>query len=144
MSRQRPDKWPTLAEAAKVEGITVEALRKRITRGQVDAQKVGGRWYVNPDSLTGHDRTEADNVSGQGRTSAQVDGATLREVIEAQRAHIETLTRELDLRNAELYSMHLQAERLTDALPAPKDDNASGKDESGQPRARWWQRRPRK
>ena len=137
-----PDTWPTLAQSAELEGITTEAMRKRITRGQVDAQKVGNRWRVNPDSLTGQDRTEADSASGQDRT--RDDGATLREVVAAQRAHIETLTRELDQRNAELRSFHLQVERLTKALPAPEDDDAHGKDGSGQPRARWWQRLARK
>ena len=139
----KTESWLTLTEAAAAEGISTEALRKRIKRGKADAQKVGGRWYVNPDRLTGQDRTEADNVSGQDQTTTGNDGATLREVVEAQRAHIESLERELDQRNAELRSFHLQVERLTNALPAP-DDDASGEDESGQSLTRWWHRLTRK
>ena len=140
--------WPTLAEAAKTEGITTEAMRKRITRGQVDAQKVGNRWRVNPNSLTRQDRTETDKAPGQDRTTTGDGGATLREVVEAQRAHIESLERELAHRNAEVRELHediaAMNKQLTVALPAPNDDASMGQHQSGQSPTRWWHRLTRK
>ncbi len=150
MSGQRVDKWPTIAEAAEIEGTTTEAMRKRIKRDRVDAQKVDGRWRVNPDSLSGQHRTKSDIPSGQDRTGD--DDETSRDVVDVQRKYIERLENELDQRNAELKSLHVrlnsmdaQLERMTRALPVPEDDDASrGQAQSGQSPARWWHRLTRK
>ncbi|MGH2369965.1 MAG: hypothetical protein ACRDI2_17435 [Chloroflexota bacterium] len=39
-------RWLSLAEAAAVQGVGPDALRKRIPSGQVRARKRAGRWQV--------------------------------------------------------------------------------------------------
>jgi len=141
------ESWLTLAEVAEQQGVTTEAIRKRIKSGKIEALKVKGRWRIIPelDEPNQPNQPTPTNTNQQKPTGTRDGGATLREVVEAQRAHIESLERELDQRNAELRSFHLQIERLTAALPAPEDNDASmGKHQSGQSKPRWWQRRPRK
>lgn len=123
------DNWPTLAEAAAVEGVSTEALRKRITRGQLEAVKVEGRWRVNPDSLTRHVRT--DGQTRPDTSGAESETATiLRDLVEAQRQHIETLTAELAQVHHEVRALHQHLDRLTRALPKPEDEQPK--------RRRWW------
>ena len=63
-------------EAAKVLDVSVEALRKRITRGKVEAEKRDGHWFIRlADSVqTGPDQ---DQTLGRPSPDNAVDGAEL-------------------------------------------------------------------
>ncbi len=74
-----PDNSPDLVdiqEAAKVLDVSVEALRKRITRGKVEAEKRDGHWFIRlADSVqTGPDQ---DQTLGRPSPDNAVDGAEL-------------------------------------------------------------------
>lgn len=42
----------TPKEAAHIVGITGKALRRAIRKGSLEANKVSGRWYISPRTLT--------------------------------------------------------------------------------------------
>ena len=65
-----------IQEAAKVLDVSVEALRKRITRGKVEAEKRDGHWLIRlADSVqTGPDQ---DQTLGRPSLDNAVDGAEL-------------------------------------------------------------------
>jgi DNA-binding Lrp family transcriptional regulator len=76
----------TTREAADALGISVEAVRKRIERGQLDHERVDNRVYVYLDE----DRTESGpNVEGEGPSalveSLQDQVSYLREQLSAER-----------------------------------------------------------
>ncbi|MFK4581086.1 hypothetical protein ABIF83_004533 [Bradyrhizobium ottawaense] len=49
--KSSPPRWVALKAAAGEVGLPYEALRKRAVRGEVEAERRGGRWYVNVTSL---------------------------------------------------------------------------------------------
>jgi hypothetical protein len=59
-----------MSEAAKILGISREALRQRIRRNSIEAEKVDGVWYVYLDSVKPQ---EGDSVGG-GWTSTDGSG----------------------------------------------------------------------
>lgn len=125
-SRQDADRLTPVgvADAARALGISPDAVRGRIRRGTLDAEKVGGRWLVYLDRQD-TDRPRQDTATGDAGELA------------AMRRYVERLELELDQRNAELRSMHLQVERLSRALPPPApdaDERAAGG------LAAWWRR----
>ena len=129
-----PDGWLTLADASRVSATTSEAMRKRISRGMVEAVKVSRRWYVNPDSLATDVRTPTESVRTEADSNEPDTVALLRELVTTQHKHIETLERQLDEKDAQLQAMHVHLERLTRALPAPSADTES----KPHRRLRWW------
>lgn len=44
-------RWVPLKLAAGELGLAYEALRKRAVRAEIEAERRGGRWYVNAESL---------------------------------------------------------------------------------------------
>ena len=109
----RPD-FVEIQEAAKVLNITIEALRKRITRGKVESIKENGHWYVHIED-NGLDNVQfgPDNI----QTSDQVDGKEL--AIAAMEARITSLERQLEAREREVGQLHhLLAQTALNAAPA--------------------------
>jgi excisionase family DNA binding protein len=105
----------TVAEAAKVLGISPEAVRKRIARGTLEAEKLDGEtWTVYlddvPPSRTS-DRTE--------------DESHFWQLIQNQKQEIERLQQELEREKARV---DLLIERIPPQLPMPKEQAAR----------RWW------
>jgi len=112
-------------EAAQVLGISLDALRKRIARGTIEATKEGGHWYVQgPDNQpvnqpvnqpaadrppTGHQAYAAEG---------QVDGAEL--AIAAMEARIKSLENQLATKDHQLTEMLIvvrQSQAMLQAAP---------------------------
>jgi DNA-binding transcriptional MerR regulator len=94
----------TVPDAAKLLGVTPEAIRQRIRRGTIEhEQDENGRYYVYTSSTEAVENNIGNNV--------QNDSQALHD-------HIETLKRELELRNEELRRKdHLLAAAL-ERIPA--------------------------
>lgn len=106
----------TLADAARLLGITKQALRKRIERGNVTANLIEGRWYVY-----------LDESPTKPPTLPRLVGGDTGEV-ERLRREVEELRADRDAWRAVALS---QAEALR-ALPAPEPAPAA---EEHRP---WW------
>jgi len=101
-----------VADAARVLGVSADAVRARIRRGSLDGVKVGGRWFVAlPKRDT--DRTKHDTDRMPTGQAAEV---------ETLRRYVARLESELDERNAQLRAQAMMIERLTRALPSPAED----------------------
>jgi len=114
-----PDNSPDfveIQEAAKTLNITIEALRKRITRGKIKSIKENGHWYVQIlDNDLDSAQTGPDNV----QTNAQdhVNGAEL--ALAAQDARIASLESQLQAKDAQIDQLHrLLATTALNAAPA--------------------------
>jgi hypothetical protein len=94
-SRQRV----TVAQAAEILGVTVEAIRGRIKRGTLDHERLSGTVYVllDADQSTNRTRPDTDQATDrlQSDTTALISAkdetiTTLRDQLEAERqAHAE-------------------------------------------------------
>jgi hypothetical protein len=108
MPRSRLD----LREAAEVLDTSVDAVRKRIARGTLEAEKVDGKVYVWLDD--GAPRSDTDALISETRAHAE----TLREELEAERqAHAETRR----LLAAALERIPPQLEPPTQETPKPPE-----------------------
>jgi hypothetical protein len=88
----------TIQEAAAKLGIAPEAVRKRLKRGSLEGYKADGRWLVIlPDQDA--DWTRVDSVQDAGMTRPDNgQDATTRELIDALKAEVTFLRRELETR----------------------------------------------
>jgi len=114
----RPD-FVEIQEAAKALNITIEALRKRITRGKIESIKENGHWYVQIlDSVqTGPDNVQFGLDSVQTGEQHNVDGAEL--ALAAQDARIASLESQLQAKDAQIDQLHrLMATTALNAAPA--------------------------
>ena len=131
-----------IGEAAKVLGISTEAVRKRIKRGSLKAQKNGGgQWLVILDEArfaaaprdTGGDGVQADaagiaTTMNLVRSSAAIEEA-LRDEVDVLRDEVMFLREEISRLDAIIISM-TQNIKLLDA---PREAQP-------QPRMSWWHR----
>jgi len=114
----RPD-FVDIQQAAKTLDLSVDALRKRIARGTIEATKENGHWYVQ---ILDNVQTSPDNVQfgpNNVQTSAedQVDGKEL--AIAAQDARIASLESQLQAKDAQIDQLHrLLATTALNAAPA--------------------------
>lgn len=112
----------TVAEAAEALGITRDAVRKRISRGTMEAEKgEDGSWIVFLDD------------GAQGKTDGQDnDDSHYWELINDQRQEIERLRQELQQKDEWITKL---IERIPPQLPAPEPEPEQ------QPERRpWWKR----
>ncbi len=109
----------TVAEAAEALGITRDAVRKRISRGTMEAEKgEDGSWIVFLDD------------GAQGKTDGQDnDDSHYWELINDQRQEIERLRQELQQKDEWISKL---IERIPPQLPEPAAEP--------QDRRPWWQR----
>jgi len=111
----RPD-FVDIHQAAKVLDLTLDALRKRITRGTVEAVKENGHWRVHIDGNTlDTDRTglDGDQTSlddDRTPTGPEVDGAAL--ALAAQDARITSLESQLAAKDDQLQAKDTQIDQL--------------------------------
>lgn len=154
----------TLAEAARRLNTTPDAIRQRIKRGTLAAEKLNGKWYVRLDA-TEHVQTATGQTSEHDQTpTGQTDQARLAVELEHARALLaevaqqrddlrqreRVLSRQLDESQrgeAELRTLLAQAQaNMGRLLPAPRETEdqgqaaaAQGQDER-RPRWRFWRR----
>jgi len=72
-------------EAAQALGISLDALRKRISRGTIEATKDNGHWYIQGPGT----QPDADRPDDRPPTGQEVDGAAL--ALAAMEARIASL-----------------------------------------------------
>ncbi len=102
-----------LGEAAKRFGISKEALRKRILRGTIQADKdPAGRWLIDVDET--EDTGETGPGSGMDRDPEPV-AAALKDEISFLRRELETRTEELRRKDSIIMAL---TQRLPE-LPPP-------------------------
>jgi len=107
-------------EAAQALGISLDALRKRIARGTIEATKESGHWYVQePDNRPAADRPPTGNQPDASPQTDQdhVDGAEL--ALAAQDARIASLESQLQAKDTQINQLHrLLATTALNAAPA--------------------------
>jgi len=106
-------------EAAQALGISLDALRKRIARGTIEATKEAGHWYVQePDNQPAADRSPIGQPDNSPQAAQdQVDGAELAIAVEELRARVQSLEAQLGVKDTQIGELHrLMA---TTALQAP-------------------------
>lgn len=122
-----------IAEAARRLGLSTEAIRKRIKRGSLDAQKdEHGQWWVLlPPDTAGRDQdATSQRPDAGGDTVGQVDVlAVLQERIRQLEDERDYLRRVLADQTIAVQTMALRA------LPPPREP-AGGAAETPRP---WWQ-----
>jgi len=125
------DEIMTVADAADVLGISPGAVRKRLERGQLSAQKVGSTWRVLLNAPVTAEATRRDTTARQGQTrhhdTTGDDHATASTAIStAARSQLEAIRDEwlvplVDrIGELEREAGQLQAER--DAAQRERDD----------------------
>jgi hypothetical protein len=137
----------TMADAARVLGISKEAVRKRIQRGTLRSDVGGdGRRYVYLDD-GGDDRRESNvvNVGITDHRDELID--TLKEQLEAERnAHAETrrIAYTLAQRLPELEAAQEpreSAQTASEGSEGPRERSFTEEAQEGaQPRSSWWRR----
>ncbi len=123
----------TIAEAARVLGLSTDAVRKRLQRGTIPGEKIGDTWWVflEDDTATGDrpdvsrhqpdtDRTRPD---GDRTTAAAVDPLveTLREEVAYLRDQLDQRSRELASERERFDVLHREALARIPALSAGQD-----------------------
>jgi hypothetical protein len=135
-SRQRV----TVAQAAEILGVTVEAIRGRIKRGTLDHERHSGRVYVllDADQPTNRTRPDTDRTTDrlQSDSAALISAkdetiTTLRDQLEAERqAHAEA--RRLLMAALERIPPQIEASEAPEARESP--ETAADASEGTQPR----------
>jgi hypothetical protein len=129
-----------IGDAARILGISTEAVRKRIKRGSLKAQKkVDGQWLVILD-----ESRMAAGVRDNGGDGVRVDAsgvAATLSLVRSSAAVEEALRDEVDVLRDEITFLRDEVSRLETVimsltqhiklLEAPRD---------GQPRMSWWHR----
>ena len=123
-----------IGEASRVLGITREGVRQRIRRGQLDAVKVDGQWWVQlPVGPTSTPNNGDPSQSAVGHTSMpstppteaayklvtaqlEAENAFLRQ--ECERLH-ELVRAEQETRRREVSELHILLQRAQAAIPLP-------------------------
>jgi hypothetical protein len=96
-TRQREGERYSIPEAAKVLGLTEEAVRQRVKRGTLDSIKVGGSLFVLLDNYTSpNPANDREQPVGDTTHDASTDTLGLVETLEGEVAH---LRRQLDQAN---------------------------------------------
>lgn len=114
----RPD-FVEIQEAAKALDLSVDALRKRIARGTIEAAKENGHWYVQIlDNGLDNAQISPDNVQF-GLDNVQVDGKELAIAVEELRARVQSLEAQLGTKDTQIDQLHrLLATTALNAAPA--------------------------
>jgi hypothetical protein len=161
--RTPPVHRTTVAEAARLLGISAEAVRGRIRRGTLPVEREEGTVYVLLD-VPAEDRTDADQPGDQTRTTGDRPQSEPTALISELRDRVESLERQLEAeRQANSEHRRLLAaalERIPPAIEPPAEappderdapETASTAGDAGPPRSdapgpqegarrSWWRR----
>jgi hypothetical protein len=94
----------SVSEAAKLLGVTPEAIRARIRRGTIEHEKEDGHYYV---FLTHSERVHND-----------VGNAALQDHVDTLKGELDARNRELEARNRELAEMRRLLAGALERIPA--------------------------
>ena len=150
MSEEQSTERLSVAEAARVLGVTRDAIHKRIHRGSIEHEKgEDGRFYVYVDISS----SELDTSTDESKDKSKVE--TLERLLENQQDRISFLERELERRGDETERLHQIVAGLTRAtaelsarlpeLEAPSEPPGAPEIVTEKPqepveRRSWWQR----
>jgi hypothetical protein len=119
------DRWGTVSDAAQMFGVSVDTIRRRMKRGELETRREqtpqGFRWLIRfPDNAPPE---PAQDTAGSTQTAAPIDqGSVVIYGPDPRDVLIETLQRELELRNREVSRLHevigQQAQAITQATAA--------------------------
>jgi excisionase family DNA binding protein len=136
----------TTKEAAEALGISVEAVRKRIERGQLGHERIDGRVYVHLD----HDQTKSGPDVEVESTSLKSEMWARIELLEDQLAQAKERERQANERDQENRRLLAAAlERIPPQLEAPPEppespETATVEEAEHRPgsaeRVPWWRR----
>jgi hypothetical protein len=140
-----------LSEAALRLGIAVEAVRKRIRRGSLDAVKVDGRWHVllpdGPDNPTPGLDTIRGSDAVQVQRATSVEEATVLEMLRWLRDLQEenrSLAGQLGFAQAQLQQAQDALRMLAPGAVGVSANSAQATDDASRqhpsPPRRWWKR----
>ncbi len=132
----------TMAEAAKRLGVSVDTIRRKLRRGELQGYQQprpqGFVWIVElSEELDNHGITFAETVAD---TSASYPGSKgeiyrLEEMVDvlqaqvvAQQKQMEAQQEELTAKNKQIEQLHVLLQQAQAVLPAPRDNRS------------WWQR----
>lgn len=130
MEQDRP---VSVAEAASILGITKDAVRKRISRGTLRADKHDDGWtvFLDGDQDTRHDtgQTADDGHYWELINDLKADKEELR-------GEIDRLRRELERKDQMMAAL---IERIPPQIAAPVDDHVEKPPEQSRPWWRFWE-----
>ena len=142
-SRQRV----TVAQAAEILGVTVEAIRGRIKRGTLDHERHSGTVYVllDADQSTNRTRPDTDQTTDrlQSDTTALISAkdetiTALRDQLEAERqAHAEA--RRLLMAALERIPPQLEASESSEGPTATSASTEAPERPKDETSRRWWE-----
>ncbi|CAN5819857.1 hypothetical protein BH23CHL2_BH23CHL2_24160 [soil metagenome] len=120
----------TIRQASDLLGISENAVRQRIKRGTIEAEKIGGRWRINlddhqsitrPTTSTDHQSTTTPTTSTDRQsTTTPTNTSTTSdqtELVEVLREEIEFLRDQLDQRTQAERELRLIIARLAERIP---------------------------
>jgi hypothetical protein len=128
-----------MAEAARRFGVTVETIKRRLQRGELQGHQQprpqGFVWLIEMPEEThnqGDTPTVTPSSSLSDTPSANGEVRRLEEMIEflrqemqSKNRQLETKDRQLEERAREVQELHVLLQRAQAALPAPKEDRQS-------------------
>jgi len=130
------DRTVTVTEAAAALGLTTEAVRKRLQRGQLAGVKIGGAWFVHLDRTSESGASPAgtrqDRTAGQRARPVQREAPATRQLIEQLRAENDFLKDELRRKDVLLMTFAGRLPELSAPAPEPVEPS------SPTPRRSWW------
>jgi Helix-turn-helix domain len=129
-----------IGEAARILGISTEAVRKRIKRGSLKAQKNGdGQWLVILDEsrlAAGHRDSGGDGVQAEVASAA-----TALNLVRSSAAIEEALRDEVDVLRDEIAFLRDEVARLeTIIVSLTQNIKMLEAPRQAQPRMSWWHR----
>src|SRR5829696_1133405 len=158
-----PTMTVTVADAAKLLGLTTEAVRMRVKRGTLASKKIAGTVYVLLDQGEVGPNEEPNarpNVQPNNQTNERTNDQPNTEIVSRLEDHnatlyaqVDHLQRELEIRNEELRRKdhllaaaleripELEAPRDTPEPPEPVSRGKEGEEAPPDQESRsWWQR----
>lgn len=114
-------RWGTVSEAAQALGVSVDTIRRRMKRGELETRREqtpqGFRWLIRlPDEAVVGAASRQALQNAPGESQASDHGAMVVAGPDPRDTLIEILQRELDLRNQEITRLHTVVERQAGAI----------------------------
>lgn len=111
------DGWVDIGQAAEILGMSKDAVRKRIQRGTLPAEKIDGQWYIRLDDIQDILKDEeAPNSFHSELLALRARVQELEERLRDKQEEINFLRSELERKDV-LFQQHLRA------LPPPEEQN---------------------
>ena len=128
----------TLAEAAHHLGVSVDTVRRRLQKGELQGQQQarpqGFIWLIDipeetePSSSVAGSQVDAEVNSEVSLAACQAEISRLESMVAMLQDRVNAQQEELEARRREVQELHVLLQHAQAALPAPRDNRP------------WWQR----